>query len=108
MAPKYKLFILVLLIIMIPSKGFSWGENGHRIVAAMAEKRLSPIAKKAVKQILGQESMPQASTWMDLIKAAPNWDFSKTYHYVNIQDGQDYWTSNKNPQGDTVKSIIYY
>ena len=108
MAPKYCLSIVLLSILLAPSRGFSWGENGHRIVATIAEKRLSPAAKKAIKEILGQESMAQVSTWMDFIKSDPRWDFSKAYHHVNIPDGQDYWTSKKEPKGDAVRAIIYY
>ena len=108
MAHKYYIFIVLLCTLLAPVHGFSWGENGHRIVATIAENRLSPVAKKAIKDILGQESMVQASTWMDFIKSDHEWNFSKPYHHVNIPDGQDYWTSKKNPQGDIVRAIIYY
>jgi len=108
MTLKNYLFIPLLSVLLAPSHGFSWGENGHRIVATIAEKRLSPVAKKAVKELLGQESMPQVSTWMDFIKSDHEWDYAKAYHHVNVPNGQDYWTSKKDPKGDIVKAIIYY
>ena len=103
----YTLLVLAVLT-LLPAKALPWAENGHRIVAAIAEKRLSPIAKKVVKELLGADPMPRVSNWMDLVKSDKGFDYMNSYHYVEIADGNDYWTSEKNPKGDIVSAIIHY
>jgi hypothetical protein len=103
---KLKMLLVLTLLALLPSKAFSWAENGHRIVASIAEKRLSPAAKQAVKELLGVDSLPRVSTWMDFIKSDRNFDYLNSYHYVNIPEGYDYWTLSKNPKGDIVRGII--
>lgn len=105
---KLKVLLVLVILALLPSKAFSWAENGHRIIAAIAEKRLSPTAQKAVKGLLGAESMPCASTWMDFIKSDKEFDGLKSYHYVNIPEGEDYWTLSKDPKGDIVRAIVRY
>ncbi|MEI6080162.1 MAG: S1/P1 nuclease [bacterium] len=108
MLSKIYVFITFLALVIVPLNAFPWGPNGHRIVAAIAEERLSPSAKTAVHKILGHESMPQVSNWMDLIRSDSAWDFTNSYHHVNMPEGQDYWTAEKDPEGDAVRAIIYY
>ena len=103
----YTLLVLVVLT-LVPAKALPWAENGHRIIAAIAEKRLSPIAKKAVKELLGADSMPRVSNWMDLIKSDNGFDDLNSYHYVEIMEGGDYWSSERNLKGDIVSAIMRY
>ncbi|MEI6093534.1 MAG: S1/P1 nuclease, partial [bacterium] len=80
--PSNFLILTLLLCFIIPCKSFSWSEKGHRIIAKIAEERLSAKARKGIKEILGKESLPQVSTWMDFIRSDHNLDFSNSYHYV--------------------------
>ena len=44
----------------------AWGRLGHRVIARIAEGRLSPEAKRAIKAPLPEgESLADASTWAD-------------------------------------------
>ena len=62
---------------------WAWGRLGHRVIAWIAETRLNPKAREAVKALLADgESMADASTWADenrrrLPKTAP-------WHYVDV------------------------
>ena len=45
--------VLVLSgVMMIPSAYFGWGSDGHRIVAKIAAKNLSPDARQKVATVL--------------------------------------------------------
>ena len=45
--------VVMCWILLMPSSGFSWGAEGHRIVAKIAAKNLSPDARKKLAKILG-------------------------------------------------------
>ncbi|MBN1568597.1 MAG: S1/P1 nuclease [Acidobacteria bacterium] len=70
------------MILLLPEGLWGWGWVGHRVVAKMAEERLTPAAKKAVKNLLGPGvSMAEASTWADEQQEVPE---SSRWHYVNV------------------------
>jgi hypothetical protein len=62
---------------------WAWGRLGHREIARIAEKSVTPKAKAAVAELLEPgESLADASTWADenrrrLPKTAP-------WHYVDV------------------------
>ena len=60
-----------------------WWDTGHRIVARIAEERLTPHTREAVRDILEGQSLPDASVWADNIRQYRH-DADKL-HYVNIQ-----------------------
>lgn len=63
---------------------WAWGLNGHEIAGKLAESRLTPEAKAAVKRLLEEgETLAEASTWADRVgrDAVPE---SSPWHYVNV------------------------
>lgn len=98
----------ILLYCLLFSYSFTvsaWGQTGHRTVAKVAQNHLSKKAKKAIAQIMGHESLVEASTWMDNIKSDEAYDHTHTWHYVTVPDGQTYATSDKNESGDAYECI---
>jgi hypothetical protein len=62
-----------------------WYDEGHRLVARLAEARLTPRAAEAVRQLLGGESLADAALWADRVRAErPE---TRPLHYVNIPLG---------------------
>jgi S1/P1 Nuclease len=86
--------LLPLIFNVFPSEAWAWGEEGHSIVAEIAQRRLSQVAASAVTQIL--RSNPNAaaystpspasiSTWADEVRyngATPNETYN--WHFVDI------------------------
>jgi nuclease S1 len=66
----------------------AWWDLGHRLVARLADTRLTPRARAAVHQILEGQSLADASVWADNIKNYRH--DADPLHYINI------------PLGDTV------
>jgi hypothetical protein len=62
--------------------GARWWDLGHRVVARLAESRLTPHTRDAVRDILGGQSLADASVWADNIRQYRH-DADKL-HYVNI------------------------
>lgn len=72
----------MLIVLLLPNCVWAWGWLGHRVVARMAEERLNPEAKKAVKALLGPGmNLARASTWADEQQEVPE---SSRWHYVNV------------------------
>ncbi len=103
----YKKFLLLLLMIGLAqgSRADDWGQKGHRATAAIATQYLSPKAKKAIKKLLGSETLVIASTYGDEIKSYKEYQKYSSWHYVNIAPGLTYAESEKNAYGDLVKGI---
>ena len=65
---------------------FAWGVEGHHLVARIAARELTPKAKAAVADLLGEDAtagMVQASTWADEIR--PGRPETAPWHYVDIE-----------------------
>src|SRR5262249_19047853 len=56
-----------LLIIQFAAPAWAWGRIGHRAIAKLAERHLSPAAKPAIAELLELgESLADASTYSGL------------------------------------------
>lgn len=97
--------LVALLLITISSTSFAWGPTGHRAVGLVAEHHLSAKARKKIKQLLGQESLAMASTWMDDIRSDSTHTDMADWHWVTIETGSTYETSKKNPKGDVIMTL---
>jgi S1/P1 Nuclease len=64
--------------------GSCWGSLGHRTVAYVAQKNLSPGAAAYVSQILGGEDISDAALWADQIKRQrPK---TAPWHFIDAMD----------------------
>jgi len=101
-------FCLLLSLTGAP-KAFGWGQMGHDIVAAIAEKHLTSKTKERLQAVLGNHSIVYYSSWLDNIQSSPYWNSSyyvtKTWHYANVDDGFTYQTMTKNEKGDVVTAL---
>jgi hypothetical protein len=76
---------LMLTLLLTATPAWSWGREGHRVVAKIATKNLSPDTRKKVAAILAtndaglETAMASASTWPDEIDkkktGTSNWHF---------------------------------
>ena len=58
--------LTVLAILQTATPAWAWGTLGHRVIARLAEKHLTPEAKAAIAAILEtNESLADASLWAD-------------------------------------------
>jgi hypothetical protein len=77
-----KLTALIALFTLISTQLVAWGPKGHAIVADIAQSRLTPLAKKNLQALLGQESLASISTWADQVRKER--DESYGWHFVDI------------------------
>jgi nuclease S1 len=85
----FKIMIIAIVFTYVPVNAGAWGMLGHRIVGQIAEHHLSAKARKALRAILGDESIAMASNWGDFIKSDPSYDYLYNWHFVNLPEGLD-------------------
>ena len=96
---------ILLLVCFIGTQSFSWGVTGHRASGWVAEKYLSPKAKKKISSVLNQESLAMVSTWMDEIRSDSTYNYTADWHWVTVETGKTYDESPKNPNGDVIMTL---
>lgn len=84
---KVTVFILAALLAYLPYRASAWGMLGHRIVGEIADSYLTPKARAAIKEILGNESLAIASNWPDFVKSDTAFKSYDPWHYCNFEDG---------------------
>lgn len=78
---------LVLAAVCSASPAYAWGIEGHHAIATLAEQQLSPAAKAAVSELLGQ-SMASVAVWADEVKDTSHLH-TYNWHFVNIPSTAD-------------------
>ena len=63
----------MLILLLIPSKLIGWGPEGHEIVAAVAQSRLTDDARRGINSLVGEASLTSLANWADeLRRKVPN------------------------------------
>jgi nuclease S1 len=85
---RFKRLAVVLLasaVFLVATRppAWAWGRMAHRVSARLAESRLTPAARAAVRELLGPGvSLADISTWADEVRRdIPE---SGPWHYVNV------------------------
>jgi hypothetical protein len=86
----------------------AWGQTGHRITGSIAEQYLTDDAKAAIKQLLPNESLAEASTYADEMRSNPDEFWQKEarpYHYVTVPQGKHYHEVGAPEEGDAFTAL---
>ena len=86
------LFIFLLCVSPYPSK--AWGPEGHAIVAKIAMHYVKDDVRKNVLALLGSMSIDTATNWMDIMKSNADYDFMRSWHYLDFPKGKNYTPNN--------------
>lgn len=84
---------------------FGWGQKGHDIIAFIAQQHLTPTTQAAVDSLLGGYSIVYWANWLDNASHTPEYEYTKTWHYKNIDEGQTFDDAPKIPEGNIVDAI---
>lgn len=88
MMKKYILIPFFSLFICLHS--FGWGPEGHAIVGRIALQYAMPEVRDNVLKLLGKMSIDTAANWMDIMKSNHDYDFMRSWHYVDFPKGSQY------------------
>lgn len=104
--------ILFVCALLLAGNASAWGVLGHRLVARLAERQLSPDAEAEVRRLLataGHASLADVANWADDVrKNDPDLGRrSAPWHFVNLGDhGCSYVARRDCPDGDCVVEAI--
>jgi hypothetical protein len=97
---------IALLVAMVPSYGWTWGSQGHQIIATIAQSQLTSTARKEVERLLALEpgaTLESVSTWADEHRNPA----TAAWHYVNMPRGNCVYESQRDcPDGRCVVEAI--
>lgn len=84
------------------SQAFAWGQEGHSVVAEIAQRRLTPAAADAVARLLGQgHSLTAIASWADDVRdARPE---SYNWHFVDMPIDRSAYDSARDCKPDAAK-----
>ena len=77
--------IVVICALIVAGTGAplaAWGAQGHRLVARIAEGRLTPVARQNVRWLLDGASLADVAAWAD--EQEDELRQTSSWHYVNI------------------------
>lgn len=86
----------------------AWGPNGHRVSSKITDSYLSEAAQAGITDILGVESLAEASTWPDFMRSNPSnyWRRGASpWHYVTVPPGTTYTAAGAPPEGDAITAL---
>jgi len=75
--------VAVLAAVLAPAVAlYGWGHKGHRIVADIAQERLTEVTKRNVQSLIGNNTLASVANWADQIR--PERDETFGWHFVDI------------------------
>jgi hypothetical protein len=83
---RFRKLLIIGVLFYMPLQCAAWGVLGHRIVGEIASLYLTPKARKAVMEILGNETIAMTSNWADFVRSDPSYNYLGPWHYINIKD----------------------
>lgn len=102
---KTKILITGGLIFLTSICSYPWGQKGHDTVAYIAENHLTAATRSAVDSLLEGKSIVYFSNWLDQASHTPEYAYSKTWHYKNIDADQTFDSAPLLDSGDIVRAI---
>jgi hypothetical protein len=99
MRPHIAIFLVGLMILMRPATGYCWGDEGHEIVALIAEHYLDPAVRARVSQLLAGDAsgltrgtgIAQEATWADRFRDSDrdttqrHYRQTREWHFIDIE-----------------------
>ncbi len=101
-------FWVISLILIYISNCYGWGQKGHDVIAYIAECRLTKQTLSVLDSILDNKSIVYYSNWLDNASHTPEYAFTKTWHYKNIDATETYEEAYEEPKGNIVRALQEY
>ena len=100
-----QLLLSTMAIALTSVMSWGWGQKGHDVTAYIAEQHLTPTPRAAIDRALDGKSIVYWANWLDNASHTPQYAYTKTWHYKNINEGVAYEDMALNPKGDAVTAI---
>ena len=105
--------LLACVLLGVTPAALAWGPQGHRIIADLAQARLSPVARVEAERLLASEhaaSLADVANWADRLRDDPaQAELGKAtapLHYINMHGSCTYRPTLDCPDGQCVVHAI--
>lgn len=100
-----KKFLSIALVACASLTAFGWGQKGHDTTTCIAERHLTKAAADSVASLFDGRSAIYWANWLDNASHTPKYEYTKTWHYKNIDDGVEYEEAPILETGEIVGAI---
>lgn len=100
-----RFLLFLLLTVGLAERASAWGQKGHDTTCAIAERHLTKKAKRQIADLLDGRSIVYWSNWLDNASHTPQYSYTKTWHYKNIDEGQTFDEAPQLETGDVVRAL---
>lgn len=99
--------VATLLLLSLTPTTYAWGPTGHRVVAEIAQRHLTPAAQAKVASLLDGRTLADVANWPDDLRSDPRFDKYKPLHFATVEDGLASYrdVKEKAPCGDLIVAI---
>lgn len=94
----------IVLLLLSTTTSFGWSKKGHDVICYIAECHLSKGALSQVDRLLGGRSMVYYSSWMDAASNSREYQYSKSWHYMNMERRDRAETAKRHKDGDLLSA----
>lgn len=102
---KKILYFLVCVFSLGVNDCFAWGQKGHDVIAYIAEQHLTDITRQKVDSILDGMSMVYWANWLDNASHTPDYKYTSSWHYKNIDVEYSYDNAPVIPEGNIITAL---
>lgn len=103
---RIKRIFFLLIAISFSLQAWSWGNLGHDAVAHIAERNLTPRAKERIEKYLDGHSIVYYASWMDFVRATPEYKYSSPWHASDVNKKGEYYRSNVRDAVEGYKTVL--
>ena len=100
-----KKLLLLIACLCVSRAALAWGQKGHDVTAYIAECHIMPQAAANMDKVLNGHSLVYYANWLDNASHTPEYAYTKTWHYLNIDEGKTLETMPRNPKGDVLTAV---
>lgn len=97
--------ICVVILAQVAIAAMGWGQKGHDVTAAIAQRHLTPRTEAVVDSLLSGKSMVYWANWLDNASHTPEYAYSRTWHYKNIDPDETYESASVAAGGDVIIAL---
>lgn len=80
----------VLLMLLMTSNAWGWGQVGHRASAHIAQAYLTPHSQSIVRELTQNRPLADISTWADQLRSSKDFKHTASYHFEGVPAGVSY------------------
>jgi hypothetical protein len=100
-----RLFFVLIAFTLFYNPVFSWGPQGHKLIALIARSQLDHSVIENVNYYLENTTWEEAACWMDEKLNEPKYDYMKPWHFISFSKDKTYVQNVK--EQNVVNKIEY-